>query len=53
MGVTRAQGIPNLWFGKVPVSGYGDGLAVGCSYWIRESDHTVECDMFTSLSLPF
>jgi hypothetical protein len=51
-GVRREEGIPNLWFGRVPNSYDGSGHVVVCSYWIKEVTRTVCCDNFGSLSLP-
>lgn len=51
-GVRREEGIPNLWFGRIPNSHDGSGHVVVCSYWIKESSRTVCCDNFGTLSLP-
>ncbi len=51
VGLRRATGFDNLWFGPVPGSAY-DGLVVACSVWIEELSHTVRCDSFASLSCP-
>ena len=51
-GVRREAGFDNLWFGAVPRSGHGDGLAVMCAYWIFESTRVVRYDSFASLGQP-
>jgi hypothetical protein len=51
-GVRREPGFDNLWFGAVPNSQDGCGHVVTCSYWIQESNRTVRCDNFGTLSLP-
>lgn len=51
-GVDRQVGFDNLWYGHIPNSGDGCGNVVTCSYWIRESSHTVYCNDFSVLSYP-
>ena len=51
-GVRREPSFANLWFGAIPNSDDGSGNVVTCSYWIKESSHTVRCDNFGTLSLP-
>ncbi len=52
LGVQRADGFPNLWFGAVPDTEDGHGRVVTCTYWIEEERHAVRCDNFTTLDLP-
>jgi len=52
IGVWRADGFENLWFGTVPTSLHGDDMVVTCSYWIYEGEHRVRCDSIATLSLP-
>lgn len=54
-GAKREPGFPNLWSAQVAGSATGrpgDITVVLCSFWINESDHTVECDNFSILSYP-
>jgi hypothetical protein len=50
--VKREEGIPNLWFGRVPNSHDRYGHVAICTYWINESTRTVHCHNFGTLSLP-
>jgi hypothetical protein len=52
LGVRRADGFANLWFGAVPNTDDGRGHVVSCSYWIEELRHSVRCDNFSTLDLP-
>jgi hypothetical protein len=47
----REPGFPNLWFGQIPGTIHGD-FVVTCTYRIFESDRTVACDGYATLSLP-
>ena len=51
-GVRRETGFPNLWYGAIPDTEDGNGSIVACAYWIEESNRTVRCDSFATLSLP-
>lgn len=50
-GVERSPDAPNLWFGQIPGTVHDESVVV-CAYWIFESDRTVRCDNFATLSLP-
>ena len=52
LGVRRERGFPNLWYGTVPFSRHGNDLAVMVVYWIKEHEHTVQCESVTTLGLP-
>ena len=52
VGVWRAPGFDNLWFGSIPTSLHGDNMVVTCSYWIFEREQKLRCDSFATLSLP-
>jgi hypothetical protein len=51
-GVKREPDFPNLWWGVVPGTLHGDGMIVGCSYWIVETAQVVRCESLASLSWP-
>lgn len=52
LGVRRAMGFENLWYGPVAGSQHGSGLVATCSYWIFEREHRLRCDSFASLTRP-
>jgi hypothetical protein len=52
-GVRREPGFDNLWWGKIPGSVDGRGRVVTCSYFVNESDGTVQCAMFGWHTGPF
>lgn len=52
LGVSRADGFDNLWFGVIPDTEHGAQQVVTCSYWINASDRTVRCDSIATLSWP-
>lgn len=51
-GVNREPGFPNLWYGVIPRTGHGTGQVVACSYWIKEQDHVVQCNLISTLNWP-
>jgi hypothetical protein len=52
-GVQREPGFENLWFGEIPRTRHGEGMAVACSYWIYASKGVVRCNSIATLPLPF
>jgi hypothetical protein len=50
-GARRADGFPNLWFAVIPLTSHG-GSSVVCRYWISESERSIRCDGFATLSEP-
>lgn len=37
---------PNFWEARIPGSRDGQGHIIVCTYWIRETTRTVQCDLF-------
>jgi hypothetical protein len=52
-GVQREPVFDNLWFGEIPRTRHGVGVAVACSYWIYASRGVVRCNSIATLPLPF
>jgi hypothetical protein len=51
-GMHRVEGFADHYFGRVPNSDNGAGVAVTCSFMADEETRTIRCDLFGTLTLP-